>query len=413
MEQGKFDSGIVMRVRDEYKVICLPDTVGVNQSLLNAPLYVLHEKAARKINSLEISWRGKTSNNESCKRTFRFIRAATDPLPTVVHAKYLDILLAMFSQNWNQEGILHFRYGDILRIAGKPINSRAREAIQQTILRYHLSIAEWENCWQHRVDRISFNIIYKSSILNSDGTFKKHNPGRSQKIDDWHTVKFHEAIVEALKNENKRILLTDLFQKLEHDTFCVYRYYYGYPDFFIDAQGAKKPNLIWRNIESLQQVFRWTGQQNRFRPWINERFRELLALGLIDEPIWKKGAVAIHCKNLQEILPQQPKANVALISEYDHPDNIVNVDEDLFFRDMETRIDRPLPAVRTNAAKARKVKKADLAQMTSEAILTEYYARKKNGLIGTEKEMAIDLLLQNNLTKTAIELIKSQILTVN
>ncbi len=127
---------MVVRLNSKYKVSHLPDTVGVNPTLLNAPIYVLNTKAACKIDKIEVSWESKNSSGDIVLKAFRFFRQAGTPFPTVTHAKYLDILLAMFSQNWNPEGILHFRYTDILKFAGNQKNSRAREAIQQTILRY-------------------------------------------------------------------------------------------------------------------------------------------------------------------------------------------------------------------------------------------------------------------------------------
>ena len=409
---GRFDSGLVQRINDDYKVTDLPDTVGVNPSLLNAPIYVLHPTAARKLDAIEIDWT-QTVNGTVIQKSFRFLRSASTPFPTVTHAKYLDILLSMFSQNWNPEGILHFRYSDIQRIAGKATSSRARESIQQTILRYHRHTTEWENCWNGRSDRLTFNIIERSSIVDDRGNIKKHSPGRSKTKDKWHTVVFHREIVKALKDEKKRILLTDLFHRLDHDTFCVYRYYYGYPESYLDRKGDRQPNIIWRNVEFLKNIFKWTGQKNRFLPWFTQRIEELEALGLIDPPVWNNDAVGIHCKNLKEI---NAKTVVELVSEHDKPENLVLDDGHIV--DMEFDFAEGVAdSLRRSGLKSRrqgaskKPPMMDLSKISNEAILVEYRARKDRNLIEDEHIRPIELLLESNMVDAAINLIKAQVLS--
>ena len=370
--ESSFDSGVKIRLRDEYKVTDLPESVGVNPSLLNAPIYVLHNAAAGKLDCIEVKWT-QSIGGETINKSFRFIRAATDKFPTVTHAKYLDILLAMFSQNWNPEGILHFRYSDVLRIAGKAPVSRAREAIQQTILRYHRHVTEWENCWNGRIDTLTFNIIRKSSVIDDKGHITHKSPRRSKKKDDWHTVVFDPEVVSALKDEKKRILLTDLFRELKHDTFCVYRYYYGYPDFYLDKNGRRQNNIIWRNIDILRNTFKWTGQRNRFSKWLNDRFDELYAMKLIDRPIWNKDGVGIHCRNLKELK------------------------------------DRPVILESEGVSMNSPGRKRKLGSLTNEAVLEEFYCLKSSGKISPDISNPIELLLNNNMTDAAIGLIKSQI----
>ena len=202
-----------------------------------------------------MSWDETDENGEKVSCSFRFKRESTALLPTAVHAKYLDILLAMFAHNWNPAGILHFRYSDVLRFAGSPTNSRgAKEAIKEAIIRYRCNVTEWQNCWSDHTDTLHFNIIEISSIYDAEG--KKHSSRKSNRKEDWHTVTFSKYPVYALKNDTKRILLTDLFKKLKHDTFCVYRYYYGYPDFYLDDNGVKRPHVNWRTLEFLGNIFK-------------------------------------------------------------------------------------------------------------------------------------------------------------
>lgn len=380
--QMSYNSGVIVRNDESYKVLDLPETVGVNPTLLNAPIYVLSDKAAKNINEIEISWKQKLENGDPILKIFRFFRQANTPFPTVIHAKYLDILLAMFAQNWNEEGILYFRYSDILKLVGLPGNSRAREAIQQTILRYRRNTTEWENIWGGRVENLNFSIIEMSSILDKNDNIIPHSSRRSLNKEDWHSVGFNKYIVQALKNDHKRILLTELFKKLDHGTFCVYRYYYGYPDFYIDANGVYKPNVIWRSYESLRDVFRWTGQKNRFRIWIDQRFQELFDYGLIDEPIRNNDAIGIHCKNLKQLQQEQDKNNTIEI-----------VDDEQ----------------KPSKKRPQKVKKVSIKNLTDEAILKEYFSKKSRGLIQKEKQEVIDLMIKNNLSKAAIDLIRSHV----
>lgn len=379
MESSQFDCGIVKRTSQDYKVTNLPETVGVNPSLLNAPIYVLHSTAGKRLDCIEVKWTQKIGG-ENVNKSFRFIRAATDPFPTVTHAKYLDILLAMFATNWNAEGVLQFRYCDVLKTAGKAPVSRAREAIQQTILRYHRHTTEWENSWNGKRDTLTFNIVRRSSIIDGDGNIKSKSPRRSIKKEDWHSIVFDEEIVNALDNDKrKRILLTDIFQKLKHDTFCVYRYYYGYPDYYIDEKGVKRDNIIWRNIETLSNIFKWTGQKNRFSNWLKDRIAELLELDLIDKPIWNGDALGIHCKNLKYLTNNDPKTTILTTSS-------------------------------NRTTKRNKSNEVLISKLSNEAVVSEYYARKSKNELTEEVYKPIDLLINNKMMDMAINLIKSQVL---
>jgi hypothetical protein len=404
-----YDSGLVFRKNPEHRVTSLPTTVGVNRSLLNAPIYVLHPKATKNSNSLEVSW-DKKIQGELVPHQFRFLRVGNIPYPTVVHAKYLDIMLSMFAQSWNQEGLLYFRYCDIVKIAGTYEDSAA---IQQTILRYHSHITEWKNCWQGYRNTLTFPIIKASSILDSGG-FKKRSPGRSLKKENWHTVVFAPEIVTALKNEKKRIFLTELFHELKNDTFCVYRYFYGYPDFYLDERGKQKPNVIWRSIDSLQKIFHWGERKDRFLIWFKARIEELLALDLIDPPAWNQDAVGIHCKNLEELQKQrkgeQPTV-IPLLSGYTHQGNVARLGDKLVFRDTEDPLHQPRPAKRNTLSASKKVAFANVADLSDQHVIEEYYSRKANHLVNYENSGPIDMLLANGMTAAALSLIKSHVLT--
>lgn len=356
-----------------HKIPELPNTSEINPSLLNAPIYVLHDTASKKVSSIEVNWQ----NKDGLQCAFRFLRTATDPFPTMVHARYLDILLAMFARNPNSTGKVYFRYRDVMKVAGKTSDS-AVKAIQQTIQRYRRHPTEWQNSWTVG-EIVNFSIISASSILDENGYLLpiQHNPRRSKKADNWHWVRFDERIVEALKNDTRRFFLTELFKKLSRNAYCVYRYYYGYPDFFIDSKGKKQPNKIWRSVDQLREIFKWTGQKNRFLPWFKTQLDELLKLNLINKPKWNETntAVCIHCKNLAEI---EDKQKVTLVS----------------------GSDPYAPEKRVGATR-------NITSLSNEAIIQEYLARKAANRVPKVNSDPIDMMLANPaMVEAGVDLIK-------
>ena len=353
----------------------LASTSEVSPTLLNAPIYVLHDKASKKVSSIEVHW----SNKDGLHCAFRFIRAATDPFPTTVHARYLDILLAMFAKSPDPSGKVYFRYRDVMKVAGKTSDSVVK-GIQQTIQRYRRHPTEWQNSWTVG-EIVNFSIISASSILDENGYLLpvQHNPRRSKKADCWHWVKFDERIVHALRNDTRRFFLTDLFKRLDRGAYCIYRYYYGYPDFFIDSKGNRRPNLIWRSVDQLREIFKWTGQKNKFVPWFKTQLDELLKLNLIDRPKWNETntAVCIHCKNLADI---ENKQKVTLVS-----------DSDPY---------APEKLKRVGATR-------NISSLSNEAIIQEYLARKAANRVPKVNSDPIDMMLANPaMVEAGVDLIK-------
>jgi len=358
----------------------LPVTVGISQDLLNAPLFVLNPKSASLTNILVVKWKEEKTINgrvQTIKRKFSYIRSTAEPFPTVSHAIYLDILLCLFAKNWSEDGILYFRYTDILIAAGKSIKSSATP-IQITIQRYRRHQTEWESIDEDgRIDNINYPIIRASSILDSDGQIikgkKAKNPRRANSQDNWHTVTFDQEIVKALdpKKEQKRFLLTKAFKILKADSFCVYRYYYGFPDTRIDTvTGKKQPVHHFRSLEQLHKIFNWTGQKNRFKPWLEARFAELLKHNLIDKPFWtSETSVKIRCKNHTEVTEKKQL------------------------------IESPTQGV------------INLNNITDETLVAEYYRYKSEGIIPQAECKGIDFLLDiPSMRQTSLAAIKDIIL---
>jgi hypothetical protein len=406
LEDQWFDNGVVARKESDYKVTELPEAVGVNPSLLNAPIYVLNPSSASKINTLKVSWSKKMPDGSEATCTFKFSRKADTPFPTAVHAKYLDILLAMFAQDWNSEGLLRFRYCDVLRFAGK--SGDDTDAIKQTIVRYHCHTTEWYNSWNGRHDTFTFNIIRKSSIFDEKG--KLLNPRRSLTKETWHSVIFDQEIVNALRKENKRLFLTSVFQTLDTQGYCIYRYYYAYADSFKDDRGNLRSSITWRTLKQLSSVFKWTGRQSRFVPWLKDRFAALEALGLIDPPTWNGDAVGVHCRNLKDLLPSGgPK--VPMVSNYEHMANLdIDVKGRVIHRDNGKPVDQPTAKIKNKRGASTKVKAVPLVKLSDQDVLTEYYARRAGGLVADHITQVIDLTLANQMKDAAINLIKSHVL---
>ena len=109
---------------------------------------------------------------------------------------------------------------------------------------------------------------------------------------------FDAAVVEALKDEDKRFFLTKVFNTLSDSSYCVYRYYYGFKDSYRDSTKI----LRNRSLDFLMKIFNWTGRKSRFKPWLEERFKDLLTHDLIYEPVWTSdNSVKIGCKNYKNI----------------------------------------------------------------------------------------------------------------
>jgi len=346
-------------------VTVLPSTVGINQDLLNAPLFVLNPKSAATTNLLEVSWEAKDIEGGTVKNRFQYRRESLTPFPTVAHATYLDILLCFFVQNWNEKGVLHFRYTDVLMAAGKSPKSTA-EPIQITIQRYMSHLTRWETFYADgRVDTLNYPIIRASSILDSDGQIIKgknaKNPRRANSEENWHTVTFDKEVVKALsKNNAKRFLLTKAFKILNSDSFCVYRYFYGYPDTRRDKNGNFIPVSHNRSLDQLSKVFHWSGRMSRFKPWLEKRFADLVDHDLIHKPFWtSETSVQIACKNFRKVNPEQMK--------------IKSETQGTF----------------------------DINRCSDEILLAQYFDYKEQGVISSEECNALDMMLRLPTMKSA------------
>ena len=380
MEKSAFN-GIVKREDENFQVTSIPPSVGIYHSLLQVPLCVLHPTAAKKLDALELV-RYKKDADGKIIATYRFSlrRDAGTPLPTTTHLKYLDIMICMFCQNWNKAGILRFRFGDILRIAGVKNSHGSRDAIKESILRYMRHPTEWENLWAEGVQRINFNLIRASSIINQDNQIKRgsetSNSRKSSDKDIWHSVTFNEPLVKALEEEQKnRIFSSELFSKLPTDSFYVYRFFKAGVDSNISEKLA---DANWRDMQTLLSVFKWTGQKGRFKKWLEDRIEVLVGFGLISSWTWNihGNALKVVCKS-QEELSKEKRSGLMVI---------------------ETPANKPL----------------NLNRCPDHELLALYYDYKSQNRIPEEECSAIDMLLTlKSMQKSALDIIRKTIISLH
>ncbi len=280
-------NGIIERKDpDSFKVVSLPKKISLLQSMLQVPFCVLNSSATRSGHFIVMKWVSKNSDGEEVKHSFKLRRCSGVPFPTTNHLKYLDIILCMFCQNWNSQGLLHFRFSDICRIAGVKNVAGNRKQIKLAIQRYRLNMTEWENSWGRRTDTISFCVIVGSSILDDDNNIKEKeetkNARNSREKQDWHSVLLDPKVVASLKEDrHKRIFLSDIFSQLSPGTLCVYRYLRVRMDASY-AESRKKKNAGWFKVSTLKKVFNFKGDKTKFIVWLTERLKELYLKGLLE-----------------------------------------------------------------------------------------------------------------------------------
>jgi hypothetical protein len=182
---------------------------------------------------------------------------------------YLDILIAMFANNFNPNGMLKFRFSDVLRNAGRPVTSAgARTAVKEAIRRYHRCLALWERSFVGENNSWSGTLIEASTIFDETPSLAR-NPRNTRDSEKWHTVKFHDFIVASMMSGNVRLFYCEMLRSgLKHDTYIVYRHFRRFTDM----------GEIKRSLKQLMVAFNYQSQRmDRFKVWLSERLSELKA----------------------------------------------------------------------------------------------------------------------------------------
>jgi len=311
-------------------------SVAIERNILTVPMFVLHAKAAKSLSQLVYTWKPK----DALKAVFRFSRTGEDAFPLTQHALYLDIMLGMFAANFREDRLLYFRYSDILRAAGKnPHSQGARRALKEAIKRYFRCHVAWEYSYKGREDSWSGSIIEGTSLFNEEAI----NPRNAATCDDddkeaWHFVRLNQYITDSIKDGHTRIFLTKILRMgLKHDSFCVYRYWYGFTD----------QSIVKRSLDQLRAAFPWTGRRDRFVHWLDKRLAELLRRGLIEHYSITEGLVCVKCTPLADI--EQETKGKAVLVDHDVPADaklVSPVAPDSKTRRLRTTINKlPAPAL--------------------------------------------------------------------
>ena len=340
------------------------DVVGIHQSLLKSPTFVLSDVATKKVQRLI----ARVNNGE-----FNFVSVMT-PLPTAKHAIYFDVLCALFASNWNTKGLLNFTFSGVLREAGKSPNSRSRVAVAETIRRYMGCHANWECFYFENTGDSNWagSLITESSIFDSEGRLKtkKGDPREGQ-----HWIRLHHKIVEALdpsKDPKTRLFQSTVFSMgLTQSEQVVYRYFYGHWD----------TKELWKSLykkhEGLIDIFKWMSAKYRFLPWLMNALEGLKKRKLIESYRLNenKSAVCVKCANINE-----SKQKVTLVSGSDPY--------------------APEKLKRVGATK-------NISSLSNEAIIEEYLTRKAANRVPKVNSDPIDMMLANPaMVDAGVDLIK-------
>ncbi len=278
----------------------LPESIGLEKNVLGVPIFVLHAKTASTQHELVYEWR--TRDNRDAK--FKFVRDPNVPFPQSQHVVYFDVLLAMFANNFREDGYVYFRVSDVLRYVGKSRTSGSYDAVKETIYRYAYCTAHWLESWvtargeakgeNWHGPLIIVDDIWVEKKRDGDDDLKlKKNPRNARKVADWHRIRFHPEIVNSIKNGFTKIFLTKVLGLgVRADALCVYRYFYGFSD----------SSEIRRSIEHLMSAFAWQGgRASRFEAWLRTQLDELVAHDLVEAFEIENEWVTVQCVGLKAL----------------------------------------------------------------------------------------------------------------
>jgi hypothetical protein len=278
----------------------LPDSIGLEKNVLGVPIFVLNSKTASSQHELVYEWR--TRDDRDAK--FKFVRDPNVPFPQSQHVVYFDALLAMFANNFREDGYVYFRVSDVLRYVGKSRTSGSYEAVKETIYRYAYCTAHWHESWVtargeakgenwHGPLIIVDDIWVEKTHEVTDDLRLKKNPRNARKAENWHRIRFHPEIVNSIKNGFTKIFLTKVLGLgVSADAQCVYRYFYGFSD----------SSEIRRSVEHLMSAFAWQGgRAARFEAWLRTQLNELVAHDLVDVFEIENEWVTVRCVGLKAL----------------------------------------------------------------------------------------------------------------
>jgi hypothetical protein len=379
------------------EILAFPNVVGIPPSILKAPIFVLSDEVSRKFSQIIVKWKNGS---------FTFSRTGDNPFPTAVHAFYFLIILSKFACAWNPEGKVSFKFAELLRLGGKKPKS-SNDPIIEMIWRYMNTHANWANSFGPRHIAWAGSLIRKCDLWDDDGKLVKRNPGRSKDEKHWHTLWLHEEIVEALRAGETRLYYSKIYKMgLNPSEIIIYNYFYS----FGDQKGFW--HSLYDSEQGLTKAFTWTSPKHKFLAWITKYLNSLLEKELIEPYKMNESSTAVWVK-ARSLSENQKK--VELVSEHETPENLQNVDGRIVDAEHEygtavaqSLTDSGLKSRRKGASK--KVPTMPIVNLTPEAIIVEYLARKKQNLIDKDQVEIIDMLLERKRQDHAVTIIKNHVL---
>jgi alkylated DNA nucleotide flippase Atl1 len=226
------------------------------------PICIGHAKSAA---TKEFIYKMRPANEsgEWFTPTLRIVSGGNCPLPVPQHAKVLDVLLALFSNNFNEEGEVWFTYKDIAMLLG--ISTTNNTVIKEAIRRYlHMNLF-FEKCWATQPGRFTsevFHTVKKTDLFEEE---KDHNPRNSRKKEHLHYVKFDQKIVDSVQAKQIRLFPRDAFKELDAWSYILYKIFYAPTD--------KEP--VRRTINFIESFLGWSSGAPRLRSWIVKNLEHL------------------------------------------------------------------------------------------------------------------------------------------
>jgi hypothetical protein len=339
----------------------------IERNILGVPICVLNPKASHLFEYLEHRW----STKDGAELTFRLYRPGESKvgLPTTEHARWLHIMLAMFAANWNEKGYLNFTFAQMLRLANLKNDSSARDTIYESIKRYRKCQAEWDQAWDGRIRSWNYAFIVESDLFDDQGNLKK-NPRKAKSADEWQQIRFCEPIVESLRNEStRRLISTSVFKnELPSAAYMIYTYFYGFSDL----------TPVERSFETLLRVFPWKGRLTRFIEWLDQNLSECQKQGYVEFYDITKKSVIVKSKNIKDLKP--------VTIEIEKPRD----DERRYALGVDKKDNMKPRKVR--GSKPKKVMPVD--NLTDEGVLEEYYSRKDKRILADETVETVESFLE-------------------
>lgn len=299
------------QVLDSYNAN-LPNLIQMNRNLMWFPTSVLNSKFAFN-KKIKIEWESLDKvKKQKQKHSFEFAPMEGNPLPLAEHSKLLDAMLALYSNNMDNEiGRLYFRMSDVADIAAKKYTEGFRVSLAETIYRYMRCIAFFQNAYLSNGQRgnLSCTPIEETSLWDKDAGVQNYNerlriksnsPRNSRDKSTWHIVRFNKTIAEGLHNKDTRLFLSEVLKSdLKPVPYIIYRYFYAFSDI----------NYVERDLFTLCKTFGFSNMTT-FADWFRVQLDSIADTTLIENYEWpsnvsdlNKAIVRVKCKSFTQKSP--------------------------------------------------------------------------------------------------------------